>query len=161
MRVPFLIRWPGNISAGAVSNDIVHEMDLFATFAEIAGGEVPDDRMMDSIDQSDFLMGKADKSPRESVIVYVGEEIYGVKWHNWKMMFKEIDTISADPVRQYSVPLFYNLLLDPRETQPVLYAPPNFWVRYPAGDALLKHTASLQKEPPIPPLTPDPYKPVN
>jgi arylsulfatase len=159
LRVPFLIRWPGNIPAGVVSNDIVHEMDLYATFANIAGGKVPADRVMDSVDQSDFLMGKVEKSPRESVIVYVGEEIYGVKWRNWKMMFKEIDTISADPVRQYSVPLFYNLLLDPKETQPVLYAPPNFWVRYPAGDALLEHIASLQKEPPIPPLTPDPYKP--
>ena len=42
----------------------------------------------------------------------------------------QIDTISADPVRKYGVPLFYNLLLDPKETQPVLYAPPNFWIRY-------------------------------
>ena len=159
LRVPFLVRWPGKIPAGAVSNEIVHETDLYATFASIGGGEIPTDREMDSFDQSDFLMGKTEKSPRESVIVYVGEEIYGVKWRDWKMMFKEISTIAADPVRNYSVPLFYNLLLDPKETKPVLYAPPNFWVRYPAGDALMKHTMSLKKEPPIPPLTPDPYEP--
>jgi arylsulfatase len=159
LRVPFLIRWPGKIPAGAVSNEIVHEMDLYATFAKIAGGKVPDDRIMDSLDQTKFLTGKTDKSPRESVIVYVGEELYGVKWRNWKMMFKEIDTIYADPVRTYSVPAFYNLLLDPKETQPMMNAAANLWVRYPAGEALMEHKASFKKEPPIPPLTPDPYEP--
>ena len=58
LRVPFAIRWPGKIPAGSVSNEIVHEMDLFATFARIAGGKVPDDRIVDSIDQTDFLLGK-------------------------------------------------------------------------------------------------------
>ena len=159
LRVPFLIRWPGNVPAGVTSNEIVHEMDLFATFAEIAGGDVPDDRVIDSVDQTDFLLGRTDKSNRESVVVYVGQELYGVKWRDWKMMVKEIDTISADPTRNYGVPLFYNLLLDPREENPVLYAPPNFWVRYPAGEVLVNHAKSMQQEPPIPPGTPDPYKP--
>jgi len=159
LRVPFLIRWPGNVPAGVTSNEIVHEMDLFATFAEIAGGDVPDDRVIDSVDQTDFLLGRTDKSNRESVVVYVGQELYGVKWRDWKMMVKEIDTISADPTRNYGVPLFYNLLLDPREENPVLYAPPNFWVRYPAGQVLVDHAKSMQQEPPIPPGTPDPYKP--
>jgi len=159
LRVPFLIRWPGNVPAGVTSNEIVHEMDLFATFAEIAGGDVPVDRVIDSVDQTDFLLGRTDKSNRESVVVYVGQELYGVKWRDWKMMVKEIDTISADPTRNYGVPLFYNLLLDPREENPVLYAPPNFWVRYPAGEVLVNHAKSMQQEPPIPPGTPDPYKP--
>ncbi|MGI9262129.1 MAG: arylsulfatase [Woeseiaceae bacterium] len=159
LRVPFLIRWPGNIPAGVTSNEIVHEMDLFATFADIAGGDVPDDRVIDSIDQSDFFLGKKEKSNRESVVVYVGQELYGVKWRDWKMMVKEIDTISADPTRSYGVPLFYNLLLDPREEHPVLHAPQNFWVRYPAGEVLVDHAKSLQQEPPITPGTPDPYEP--
>ena len=41
LRVPFAIRWPGKIKAGSVSDEIVHEMDLFPTFAKIAGGKVP------------------------------------------------------------------------------------------------------------------------
>ena len=48
LRVPFLIRWPTKISAKRVSNEIVHEMDLFATFAQIADGRVPGDRVVDS-----------------------------------------------------------------------------------------------------------------
>ena len=59
----------------------------------------------------------------------------------------------------YGVPLFYNLLLDPKEEYPVLHAPPNFWVRYPAGQVLVDHAMSLREEPPIPPGTPDPYEP--
>ena len=159
LRVPFLIRWPGKIPADRVSNGIVHEMDLFATLAQIAGGQVPDDRVIDSLDQTAFFMGETDESARESVVVYVGRELYGVKWRDWKMMVKEISTIAGDPVRSYGVPLFYNLLLDPKEEYPVLHAPPNFWVRYPAGQVLVDHGASMQLEPPIPPGTPDPYQP--
>jgi arylsulfatase len=122
-------------------------------------GRVPDDRVIDSLDQTAFFMGETDESARESVVVYVGRDLYGVKWRDWKMMVKEISTIAGDPVRSYGVPLFYNLLLDPKEEHPVLHAPPNFWVRYPAGQVLVDHGASMQLEPPIPPGTPDPYQP--
>ena len=159
LRVPFLIRWPGKIPVDRVSNGIVHELDLFSTLAQIAGGQVPDDREIDGLDQTAFFMGETDESARESVVVYVGRELYGVKWRDWKMMVKEISTIAGDPVRSYGVPLFYNLLLDPKEEYPVLHAPPNFWVRYPAGQVLVDHGASLRLEPPIPPGTPDPYQP--
>jgi len=159
LRVPFLARWPGQISAGTVSNDIVHEMDLFTTFANLADGQVPTDRVIDGVDQSDFFLGQADHSPRESVVVYVGNELYGVKWRDWKMMSKEISTVAGDPTRSYGFPLIYNLLLDPREEYPTLHTPPNLWVRYPAGEVLVEHARSLQEEPPIAPGTPDPYVP--
>ncbi len=159
LRVPFLIRWPGKVPAGAISNEIVHEMDIFATFATWAGGKVPEDRVMDSVDVSEFLTGRKQKSGREDIVVYVGKEIFGVKWRNWKMMSKELDTGFGQSVKVFPVPAFYNLHLDPREEHPVLNAPPNFWIRYPAGEALLRHLATLQKEPPIPPFTPDPYEP--
>jgi arylsulfatase A-like enzyme len=58
LRVPFIVRWPGNIPAGRISNEIVHEMDIFPTMARVAGGKVPTDRAIDGVDQLDFLMGK-------------------------------------------------------------------------------------------------------
>ena len=79
LRVPFAMRWPGKIPAGTASDEIVHEMDLFPTIARIAGGKVPDDRVIDGIDMSDFLLGKQEESGREEVIVYMGNDIYGVK----------------------------------------------------------------------------------
>ena len=80
LRVPFVVRWPGKIPAGGASDEIVHEMDLFPTLARIAGGQVPDDRVIDSVDQTDFFLGSQTNSNREGVIVYMGNEIYGVKW---------------------------------------------------------------------------------
>ncbi|WP_425083702.1 hypothetical protein [Ruegeria profundi] len=62
-------------------------MDLYATFAEIAGGEVPTDRVIDSVDQTAFLTGQSEKSARDGLMVYLSKRIFGVKWHNWKMMF--------------------------------------------------------------------------
>ncbi len=65
LRVPFVIRWPGKIAAGASSDEVVLAMDLFPTLAKIAGGRVPDDRIIDGVDLSDFLLGKTRKSGRE------------------------------------------------------------------------------------------------
>jgi len=159
LRVPFLIRWPGKVPAGMVSNEIVHEMDVFTTLATFAGARVPDDRIIDGLDQSKFFLRKQDKSNRESVIIYVGDEIYGVKWRNWKMVTKELDAGFGVPTKSYSIPLFYNLHLDPKEQFPMQEAEKSLWVRYPASEALIEHVATFRKEPAIPPGTPDPYKP--
>jgi len=66
IRVPFMIRWPGKIPAGRVSNEIVHGVDMFATLAKIASANVPNDRPMDSVDQSGFFLGNSEKSAREA-----------------------------------------------------------------------------------------------
>src|SRR3974377_2280471 len=60
LRVPFIIRWPGHIPAGRISNEIVHEVDTFTTFARMAGTDAPKDRMIDGVDQTDFFLGKHD-----------------------------------------------------------------------------------------------------
>ncbi|MDB6145612.1 MAG: arylsulfatase [Pseudomonas sp.] len=160
LRVPFITRWPGKVPAGGVSNEIVHEMDVFPTLARLAGAQVPQDRIIDGLDQSEFLLGKTDKSKRESVVVYVGNDIFGVKWRNWKVMSKEVGTGYGEPVRSYGVPLFYNLLTDPKEEHA---ADPrvvqNLWVRFPAFQVIAEHMKSLRQEPPIRPGTPDPYEP--
>ncbi|MGI9629323.1 MAG: arylsulfatase [Longimicrobiales bacterium] len=160
LRVPFIVRWPDRIPAGSVSNEIVHEMDLFPTLAGIVGGRVPDDRVIDGVDQLDFFAGEQEASNREHVIVYVGSELYGVKWRNYKMMMKEIDRAFADPTRSYGVPLIYDLHTDPKEATP-LHAQWYYtgWIRWPAGEYLVSHVASLQQEPPIRPGTLDPYVP--
>jgi len=159
LRVPYIIRWPGKVPAGKVSNEIVHEMDLFATFAKIAGGKVPSDRVIDSVDQSKFFLGKQKKSNRDGFIVYVGNDIFGIKWRNWKMMFKEYDS-GTDEMKTYGFPRFVNLYADPKEEYPwTKAAGGHFWVRWPMGELLTEHMASLKKEAPIKAGTPDPYKP--
>ncbi|MGI9478279.1 MAG: arylsulfatase [Hyphomicrobiaceae bacterium] len=156
LRVPFAARWPGKISVGTTSDEIVHEMDLFPTFARIAGGNVPDDRVIDGVDQTDFLLGKQQKSNREGLIVYMGNDIFGVKWRNWKLHLKEQDNILSGTVN-YGVPRVYNLHKDPGETQNVLF--PETWVPKGALRQLGVHIASLKANSPIRPGTKDPYKP--
>jgi arylsulfatase len=121
LRVPFAVRWPGRIPAGKSSDEIVHEMDLFPTLAKIAGGKVPDDRIIDGIEMSDFFMGKEKKSGRDSVVIYMGNDIYGIKWRNWKLLTKELETWH-DPVKEYGVPKLYNLYRDQSEREGVFFS---------------------------------------
>ena len=156
LRVPFAVRWPDNIAAGSVSDEIVHEMDLFPTFAKLAGAEVPDDRVIDGIDMSDFLVGKKEGSGRDGFIVYMGNDIFGVKWRDWKLHFKE-QTGWNGVLREYTMPRIYNLISDPQERDNVLF--PHTWVPKAALPQLEQHVISLKKYPPIPAGAPDPYKP--
>jgi arylsulfatase len=151
LRVPFLIRWPGKIPANQASNEIVHAVDLFITLANWVGGKIPNDRTMDGVDQSDFLMGKSEKSARESVIIYIGNELFGVKWRNWKMLLKEIDEQSY-AIRTNAYPTFYNLLVDPKEEVPELNYLSDTWVDYPLYQVLEDFQASLENDPGTPNL---------
>lgn len=156
LRVPFAIRWPGKIPAGSESNEIVHSMDLFPTLAAFAGGSVPEDRAIDGIDQSEFFYGKQDDSNREGVIVYMGDQIFGVKWGDWKVLFKENATIFS-ATETFDTPRVYNLLNDPGERDNVLF--PYTWVAEKAIPQMYEHLASFKPYPPIAPGTPDPYEP--
>lgn len=114
LRVPFAVRWPGKIAAGSESDEIVHAMDLFPTLAKIAGGTVPDDRVIDGLDVSDFLLGNKKESGRDGFVVYMGNDIFGVKWRNWKIHFKEQDAWNGE-LHTYTMPRVYNLMNDPQE----------------------------------------------
>ena len=156
LRVPFVIRWPGKIEAGHSSDEIVHAMDLFPTLAKIAGGKVPDDRIIDGRDMTDFLLGKTEESGRDGFIVYMGNDVFGVKWRNWKIHFKEQDAWNTT-LRTYTMPRVYNLLKDPQELDNVLF--PHTWVLKAGLPQLEAHLASLKKYPPIPTGASDPYEP--
>jgi arylsulfatase len=136
LRVPFAIRWPAKIPAGISSDEIVHAMDLFPTIAKFAGGKVPDDRV--------------------GFIVYMGKDIFGVKWRNWKLHFKEQDAWNGEMIT-YTMPRLYNLFNDPQEKDNVLF--PHTWVPKAALPQLGEHVASLKKYPPIPAGAPDPDQP--
>jgi arylsulfatase len=156
LRVPFAMRWPGKIAPGSASDEIVHAMDLFPTFARIAGGKVPDDRPIDGIDVGDFLLGKTKKSGRDGFVVYMGNDVFGVKWGDWKIHLKEQDAWNT-PMRTYTMPRVVNLIHDPLEQDNVLF--PHTWVLKKGLPQLEEHVASLKKYPPIPTGALDPYEP--
>jgi len=151
LRVPFLVRWPGKIPPGQVSNDIVHQIDLFPTLASIVGADLPKGRVIDGADQSDFFMGKADTSARESVIIYIGNELFGAKWRNWKILLKEIDdSRNGYAVMDMAYASVYNLLVDPKEEVPELNYLNDTWVDFPLYQVLEDHEASIAADPGAP-----------
>jgi arylsulfatase A-like enzyme len=156
LRVPFVVRWPGKIEEGSSSDEIVHAMDLLPTLASIVGGRVPNDRVIDGVDQIGFFTGKQAKSNREGFIVYMGTEIFGVKWRNWKLNFSEMESALSE-TKTYSFLKTYNLHTDPGETESRTV--PDSWVSKAGLVQLSEHIESLKENPPIATGTPDPYTP--
>jgi len=154
IRVPFMIRWPGKIPAGRVSNEIVHGVDMFATLARFSGAKVPTDRPFDSIDQSEFFLGNSEKSAREGFPIWCSDRLQAVKWRNWKLHFYRQDTMFDPPVKN-PVPTVYNLFTDPREEKPTA----DSWVVGPVLKIVGAFERSAKEHPLIPMGTPDPYRP--
>jgi len=148
LRVPFLIRWPGKIPAKQLSNDIVHTIDLFPTLANFVGGKIPQDRTLDGVDQSDFLMGKAKKSARESMVIYLTNELFGAKWRNWKILLKELDEGYA--VRDIAYTSIYNLIVDPKEEEPEKFYLDDTWASDPLWKVIEEHQTSMENDPGAP-----------
>ncbi len=157
MRVPFLIRWPRKIKAGAVSNEIVHITDMLPTFAKVAGYNVPSDRMIDGIDQLDFITGKRKASNREGFPIYLGDDLSAYKWRDWKVHFVKLDSMFGSPEVQ-NFPLIYNLIKDPKEQYPDRTGETT-WVLPAVSKRVVQFSATLAEEPPIVLGTPDPYTP--
>ncbi len=149
LRVPFLIRYPGKIPKGQVSNDIVHQVDLFPTLANFVGGDVPDDRILDGVDQTAFFTGKSTQSARESMVIYIGNELFGAKWRNWKILFKELDSESY-AIKNMAYPSIYNLIIDPKEEEPEDFYLDDTWVDFPLYQVVEDHEASIEADPGAP-----------
>jgi len=145
LRVPFLIRYPGFIPARRVSNEMVHLIDVFPTLAHLAGGQIPQDRILDGIDQTDFFTAAAEKSAREAMVIYIGNELFGVKWRNWKLLLKEMDADSY-AIRDMAYPSIYNLIVDPKEEQPETFYLDDTWVDTPLWQVISDHETSLEND---------------
>ena len=156
LRAPFMIRWPGHVPAGCVSNEIVHVTDLYATLARVVGARLPADRPIDGVDQLDFFRGKQPKSNREGFVYYIKQELRAAKWRNWKMHFVWEPEPNAGPNHLES-PYLFNLIQDPKEETDVHTAAS--WARTPIRRMVHAFQENLKKHPPIPPGAPDNYVP--
>ena len=159
LRVPAMIRWPGKIPEGKVTNEIIHMVDVLPTIASIVGIEAPKDRIIDGVDQSDFLLGKQEKSSRDGFPVYNGDEMFAYKWGNWKMHLIELNSMFAAPAT-LNMPTLYNLIEDPKEKYPIDQVDiSGAWVFPIMFEKIVDFKKTLLVEPPILMGTPDPYEP--
>jgi len=136
-RVPAMVRWPGKIAAGSVTNEIVHHMDWFPTFATIAGkDDIKEDLLdgytstamgrhykvhLDGYDITDLLTGKTDKSPRKEIFYFSDDgDIIALRYQDWKLVFLEQKApgtlrVWQEPFTPLRLPLIFNLRRDPYE----------------------------------------------
>jgi arylsulfatase len=151
-----MIRWPGRIPAGRVSDEIAHAVDLFPTLASVAGAAVPKDRPIDGVDQSSFFQGSTVKSAREGLLVWCADRLQAVKWRNYKVHFYQQETM-VSPAVKLPVPLLLNLYTNPREEEdkPTV----DSWVVGPVLRLVAEFEESVKRHPLIPMGTPDPHSP--
>jgi arylsulfatase len=134
-RVPELIRWPGKIPAGVVSNEIVQHHDWLPTFVAAAGdadiveklkqGHEAGDRTfkvhIDGYNLLPYLTGEVAKSPRVGMVYFSDDgDVLALRFDNWKVVFMEQRVqgtlqIWAEPFVALRVPKLFNLRTDPFE----------------------------------------------
>lgn len=144
VRTPMIMSWPGKVPSGKVSNEIVSISDFFPSLAAIAGGEVPDDRAMDGVDQSKFFLGQQDHSNRESVVFFSGDQLMAVKWRQFKIyLYGEKVGIDERGYNRLWAPEAYNLELDPKEQHNL--AVQNLWLLASALKPSFEYVYSVEK----------------
>jgi len=135
-RVPAMVRWPGKIAAGSVTNQIVHHMDWLPTFLAAAG--VPDIKEqllkggvkaigrtykvhLDGYNILPLLTGQVKESPRKEIFYFSDDgDLTALRYQDWKLIFMEQKAVGTfrvwmEPFVPLRVPLIFNLRRDPYE----------------------------------------------
>jgi arylsulfatase A-like enzyme len=84
VRVPCLVKWPSRVPAGRVNDAIFATLDFLPTFANLAGFEVPTDRVIDGVNQIDLLTGESETGNRDTYFYHSGT--HGVRKGPWKFL---------------------------------------------------------------------------
>ncbi len=135
-RVPSMVRWPGKIEAGSVSNEIMHHMDWLPTLLAAAGTNDIKERLkagnvraigrkykvyLDGYNFLPYLTGETDTGPRKEIFYFSDDgDLTALRWEDWKIIFLEQRVEAtlrawAEPFVPLRVPLIFNLRRDPYE----------------------------------------------
>jgi arylsulfatase len=159
-RVPEMIRWPGRIPAGTVSNEIVQHHDWLPTFLAAAGepdigeklkaghdaGDRSFDVHIDGFNLLPYLTGETEKSPRKLFVYFSDDgDVLALRFDNWKAVFMEQRAagtlqIWAEPFVALRVPKLFNLRTDPFERADITS---NTYFDWMLDNAYLVMTASV------------------
>jgi len=86
MREPCIMRWPGTIPSGSTCSELATAMDFLPTFARLAGGSAPTDRIIDGHDISDLMTGiSGATTPYEAFFYYRQDVLAAVRSGKWKL----------------------------------------------------------------------------
>jgi len=97
-RVPMVIRWPGKIKAGTVSDSLISQVDLFATLAAVTGYKLPEDAADDSLNQLPLLKNeKGSAHIRTATVHNTKANHYAVRENDWLLVAARTGSISGAP----------------------------------------------------------------
>lgn len=82
--IPFLVRWPGVVAANAESSQLVGQVDLFATVADLLDQPLPADAAVDSVSILPILQGD-DRPVRQHAIQQSAEGYFAIRDGQWKL----------------------------------------------------------------------------
>lgn len=133
-RVPAVVRWPGHIPAGVVSNELVSAIDWMPTLLAAAGdsnitnnllkgykaGNKTFNVHLDGYNLLPYLTGEEKKSPRESYFYFTDDgDLAALRYEDWKILFLEQRAegfdVWTEPLVQLRAPRIFNLRRDPFE----------------------------------------------
>ena len=153
-RVPAMVRWPGKVPAGVVSEELLSGYDWYRTFATLAGAadKVPTDRPIDGVDASQYLLGKAMSTGREYVLLVGPDgEPCSVKYGNLKFVLRYSDGIPQGFVKP-QFPFVYDLGSDPSETTNLFMTKMDMaWMFKLMVKALIEYKLSIAEYPNVKP----------
>jgi len=128
-RVPAMIRWPGHVPAGVVTQEMLADVDWMPTLAGMVGAPnlVPKDRPIDGIDASAFMLGKSPSTGRDSYMLFdTDAQLMSIKWKIYKTIFRYTDAQIRPAMEQPYVtpelPMIYDLSSDPHEDNNLFYS---------------------------------------
>jgi arylsulfatase A-like enzyme len=127
-RVPAIVKWPGHVPAGTVSNGIVSGLDWFPTLSAIAGNPNVKEQLLkgasfdgktykvhlDGYDQTPLLTGKG-PSNRHEVWYFAQTTLGAVRVDDWKYTFIQQPQGWFGPIVRPNLPTIVNLRQDPYE----------------------------------------------
>jgi arylsulfatase A-like enzyme len=156
-RVPAMIRCPGKIPAGVVTQEMLAAVDWLPTFAGMAGASnlVPKDRPIDGVDASAFIRGESETTARDSYMFFGTDgDLMSVKWKIYKMIFRYTDNTSRpaieNPYVRPQFPMFYDLSSDPHEDNNLFYSDlTNGWMMGPAFRIIGEYQRTVHQYPNI------------
>lgn len=145
VRTPAIAWWPGSITPGETPIDIAHVSDWFTTIALLAGAEphIPNDRIIDGVDQRSLLLNGEGHSRRDYVFFY---RYIGYKKLESKKPGSVLSAIRMGDIK-FHIPTseIYNLKRDPVES--VNARKPHLWAMQPLRRMIWEHKAMMEKYP--------------
>lgn len=84
-RVPCIMKWPGTIKAGNISNNLASTIDILPTLAKISGAPLPE-KKIDGVNILSLIKGDPAAAPRKIFYYYYGRSLEGVRENEWKLV---------------------------------------------------------------------------